>query len=116
MASDSTGEAVARVLTSSASGRPRKAGTERDLKSHLRRFVTGLYFCLKRVGAGPGVFSSKVSDFEAMAKETTQFPGRSSMAKSQEFPNALVKPALLSWHPCDLRQGFSQATAAPLFS
>lgn len=37
------------------------------------------------------------------------------MAKSQEFPNALVKPALLSWHLCDLRQGFSQATAAPLF-
>ena len=69
-ASDSTGEAVARVLTSSASGRPRKAGTERDLKSHLRRFITGLYFCLKRVGAGPGVFSSKVSDLEAKAKET----------------------------------------------
>lgn len=43
---------------------------QRDLKSHLWRLVTGLYFCLKGVGAGPGVFSSKVSDLEAKEKET----------------------------------------------
>ena len=49
---------------------PPREGRHRDLTSHLRRFVTGLYFCLKSVGAGPGVFSSKVSDLEAKAKET----------------------------------------------
>lgn len=55
-----------------------------------------------------------VSDLEAKGN-TAQFPGRSSMDKSQECPGAHL--SLLSFPgACDLCWGLSQVTAAPLFS
>lgn len=62
MASGSPEEKATRVLTSSAVPvLERQTRAETCLKSDLRVFRNGLYFCSKRVAAGPRVFSSTVS-------------------------------------------------------